>query len=831
MASPYQIAAADYLAAGWSPIPLPPKSKWPVPDKPTSFTGAAGAWVTEDQLRAWGKPKGRFEAGKASFAVGNVALRLARDFDGSGFDVIGIDADMYGEKAGASTLEAAESAWGPLPLTWVSSSRPLREGSGIRLYRVPTGLSWPGQLPQGGGVELVRWDHRYCVAPPSIHDKTGEEYTWRQEVEEDRDGEPVVSMQEVEGEIPGPAELPELPAAWVEGLTSGRAFVERGDRVELSPQEVRDWLLARGQADPCDVMRKTLSRGLAAVRKAGDDGGAHDAARDAAWGLIGDAAAGHEGIRHALTKLKAAFKKAVADRRPDTWEGEWARILNRGVEKVAAEGEPADEDNCAAIAEGRPTGSGGSGTGSALFDYVRTDIGNGDRFLTKYGDDVRYCPELGGWQVWDDRDNLWVNDIESLRVLEWAAGVVRLMEDEAEYIEDVKQKATFIKFARSSGSQGKLRAMVDQARRERVTVRATDFDADPRMVNCPNGVLELTPSGVRFRPTRREDYFRLTTGVAYRPEAAHGAWTKFLDRFLPTPEEQLWAQKLVAYSMLGANPARVLVIAKGPTTSGKSTFAEAIMGALGAYAGGFGLTLFRDNQDERPRVDIVQALPRRAIFAEESSKEWHLHADQVKRATGGSRWGARGMYGKTYVERVPAFTPWVVTNNTPTVLGADAAFRKRLRAVPFAVQVDSAQENVGYKELLAVGEVREAILAWAVAGWAAYLEDETLTDMPHAAAELAMKIGNELSEFDECLAEICDFGPEYRAEVDALYRSYELWWNQNADEKKVLSKNAFSRELTGKGYGKSQERNDGRTRRFRTGLRLSEEWANLQKSG
>lgn len=816
MGTPFQRAANFYLAEGWSPIPLPEKSKWPPAD---GYTGANGTWVDADDIIKWCKPRGRAQAGNMNFRPGNIALRLPKG-------VLGIDADMYEGKAGRATLESAETAWGPLPPTWVSGSR--EDGSGIRLYRIPEGLSWPGQLPQGGGVELVRWDHRYCICAPSIHDKTGEEYVWRLEVEELEAGtdEVFVRMAARPEEFPSVGDLPDLPTTWVEGLTSGKPWVDRGERVELSATAVRDWLSARNGPAHCEVMRKTFNRGLATVRRAGDDGGAHDAARDAAWALIGDAASGHAGVAKALQGIREAFKVAVAERRASTWRDEWGRIVSRGVEKVAAEGDSEGEDTCEAIESAAPPG-GKAPTGSAMFDFIRDDRGNGDRFLVRYADDAKYCLGLGGWQTWNG--SVWDADLEALTALDWAGVLVRDMSEEAAFIEDPKEKAAFVKFVRASGSQGRLRAMIDNARRGKALLNASEFDANPRLLNCEGSTVELSPSGVRVRGVRRDDYCRLTTGVRYVPDAQHGAWTKFLERFLPLPEERAWAQKLVAYSLMGANPARVLVIAKGPTTSGKSTFAEAIMGALGVYAGPFGLTLFRDNQDERPRVDIVQALPRRLIIAEEASKEWHLHADQVKRATGGSRWGARGLFGKGYVERVPAFTPWIVTNNTPTVLGADAAFRKRLRALPFNVQVDTASENVGYKELLAMRDVREAILAWAVAGWAMYLEDETLTDMPHGAAELAMRIGDELSEFDECLHDISEAGDaSYRAEVGALYLAYQIWVGQNGDERKILTQNAFSREMTGKGYGRDQSKDGGKTTRWRTGLRLREEWARLQ---
>jgi hypothetical protein len=65
--------------------------------------------------------------------------------------VIGLDVDMYGEKIGRQTLRSLKEKYGPLPPTWVSTSR--KDGSGIRLYRVPedTHLHDPR-----GGIEVIQ---------------------------------------------------------------------------------------------------------------------------------------------------------------------------------------------------------------------------------------------------------------------------------------------------------------------------------------------------------------------------------------------------------------------------------------------------------------------------------------------------------------------------------------------------------------------------------------------------------------------------------------------------------------------------------------------------
>lgn len=822
-ATPFTRSARAYFDSGWSPIPLPHRAKSPVPDHPTPFTGARGAYVDGAQLRRWLGARARAQAGNFHYPPSNIAIRLPRD-------IIGLDIDAYGEKRGAATLALAEEAWGPLPQTWVSTSK--NDGiSGIRLFRIPEGLSWPGELPQGKGAELVRWDHRYALVAPSIHDLTCEEYRWCREVQKlsALDGEFVVELVDSPGEFPDAdgADIAVLPQEWVEGLTSGKRWEEREAGDDLTDDQVTEWLLARPSPDkPCSSMRSVLSKGKTKIQTAGDDGGAHDVARDVAWGLINDSKAGHAGIRKALGELRNVFLQAVKGRRDSERQAktEWARIVRRGIGKVEHDGNAYEvEDPCESIkAKSGPADGSAPRMGSGDV-FPNDDPGNAARLFRTVNGRARWVPGWKCWAIW--QGDRWARDKDG-QMQRWAVKTVRDMSQEIALMDGYADE-TVIKAQRahqkSSGAEARLNAMQNVMKtRKGVTIQAEAFDADPRLIVCPNGTLELLDDGVKFRPSNHEDYNTIVAGADYEPSARHPLWEDYLKRFHPDDEVRDWLQRLVGYSLFGANDEQLLIVGLGRTSTGKTTFTEGIFAALGGYAGPLEATVLKTSGDDKPRPDILKALSRRIVIAEELSEFQKLHVDQVKRITGAGTLSARGMNSDVYVERKGAFTPWIMTNDVPTIQGADAAIRSRVIVVPFDVaQARSRAASAVRRRILA--EARPAILAWAVEGYVKSLGGD-LRETPLGAIAANAKFAEGLSELHAFVADRCEMGDGMSTLGSALFEAYQVWCTNNQiPERDQLNPITFGRRMTAMGTEVTRKRtgDSGKQQWHRLGIRLT----------
>ncbi len=340
---------AGYAAAGWHPLPLPARAKKPVP---AGYTGGNGSDAGAAELASW--------------AVqyppdANVALRMPAG-------VVGIDVDSYGDKPGAATFGALVAAHGSLPPTWVSTSRGTGEGpgaSGIAFYRVPVGRAFPGQL--GAGIEAIQRHHRYAVVWPSLHPE-GRQYRWYAP-----DGRPSPMP-------PNVADLPELPAGWLDGLPSANS----GPRAQVSARTGSAWLdglLSSGSASEgaCPEVTGTV---LSTPERLHTGASRHDTMTSLVYQLVAQAADGHRGLDRALSLLRQQWERLGLDAE-DTERGsaaEFDRMLAGAARKIAAEHPdgPAPRDPCRSLPDlkAKLAAERGASPGS---DAAREPSGRADR--------------------------------------------------------------------------------------------------------------------------------------------------------------------------------------------------------------------------------------------------------------------------------------------------------------------------------------------------------------------------------------------------------------------------------------------------------------------
>lgn len=342
-----------------------------------------------------------------------------------------------------------------------------------------------------------------------------------------------------------------------------------------------------------------------------------------------------------------------------------------------------------------------------------TDSGNAERFAARYRNDVRWVSARRKWIVWSGTHWEWD---ETHQVELRAKDMARAITNEARNTPDLAERKVLFEWSAKSESAGKRAACLELARAEPgITIKLDRLDADPWLLNCSNGTLNLRTGELHSH--RREDLITKTTGTAYNPGAGTFLWETVLQNMTGGDKElESYLQRVAGYSLAGIATERKFFFLYGPPGSGKSTFIEALLSCMGAYA----VATPFDTWLERPQVggnrdDLVELQGVRLVTSGEVSASKHWDTAILKKITGGDRITASAKYEKQ-VSYLPSCTLIFAANDAPKAREDDSGFWERMQRVPITNVVLEKNRIKDLHAQLREPEHAEAILAWAVKG-------------------------------------------------------------------------------------------------------------------
>jgi len=449
--------------------------------------------------------------------------------------------------------------------------------------------------------------------------------------------------------------------------------------------------------------------------------------------------------------------------------------------------------------------------------FNNTDEGNAQRFLAHWHDDVRYCHESQTWFIWDT--TRWALDAND-EVYEFAKDVVRLIHAEAGFIEgDNKAETRALrkavdKWAYASESNRAIKAMIELARTDsRITVRMHDFDANPWLINCPNGTLDLKER--RLREHRREDLITKTSAVPYEPETESIEWYERLLEVLSF-EQGAFLQRAAGSALTGINRDKALFVLFGKPNARKSTLLDPIFQTFGEYAMPVDISTFA-KAITRPggaRSDIISLDGVRAAQCSEVPRGMTFNDAFVKAMTGANPRSARGLFERFMRKILPVTKFFIETNFLPRMSFDDDAAFNRFFIISFLNPIPLEDCNPKIKERLLTDEdAQKAIFAWLVQGCYDWQDYGLLPpDSVNAARKDYQRSMNPLLGFME--TEVIE-DPDANETTTELYKRFKL--TSSAEERSdVPSITAFGEHLTALGF-KQKHTNKGN---FRMGIRL-----------
>lgn len=295
-----------------------------------------------------------------------------------------------------------------------------------------------------------------------------------------------------------------------------------------------------------------------------------------------------------------------------------------------------------------------------------------------------------------------------------------------------------------------------------------DFDTDPHLLNFGNGTLNLrTMELAKHNPADR--ITKICNGN-YDPQARSQYWDGFLSRIQPDQAVRDYLQRIIGSALLGEVREDLFLILYGTAMNGKTRFDGAVRNALGNYASVADRNVLMNAPNAHPTLFMVFR-GARWVSVDETNRSARIDEAKMKMLTGNSVIPARGMR-KDFIEIKPSHTLSLITNYLPRISGDDAGSWRRIRVIPFSVRIPESEMDPALASKLDLEA--DAILAWAIAGWAKY-RDQGLVDVPAAVEQQTHDYWESNDEIGQFIAQCCEVGTGFKESNSDLRNSYENW--------------------------------------------------------
>jgi putative DNA primase/helicase len=432
-----------------------------------------------------------------------------------------------------------------------------------------------------------------------------------------------------------------------------------------------------------------------------------------------------------------------------------------------------------------------------------TDQGNGRRLVAHYGHLLHYIYPLKKWLVWDRRR--WAISDRG-QIEQYAKTAAQLIFVEASKAKDEERQRALTGWAFSSQGASKVKAMLEMARSEvGIPVMTEDLDQHPYLLNVRNGVLDLESNTLL-----PHDPLLLMTKIVpvdYDPNATCPKWDAWLDRMMGGDQDTVRYLQQIAGISLSGHDLQAIFIFYGAGANGKTTFLETISQMLGDYAVSTKPeTLMVRRNESTTDSDLVVLRGARLVTATEPTDGMQLNEAKIKALTGGDTISAEPKYADPITFR-PEFKLILGTNHKPVLKGTDHGIRRRVKMVPWAVQIPDSEKNERYREEVLYPEL-EGILAWAMRGYQIWKDNGRRLVDPSAVSKETQDYFAEQDVIGLFFDDECVQGLRFRVGTSDLYDAYKIWAERNG--RGQLSSGKFSTQMQERGFEHGDRLGNGR---------------------
>lgn len=730
---------------------------------------------------------------------------------------------------GGDTLRDMEQRHGPLP-----SGAVVKTGGGMHIYMRHPGFKVPsGHKVMGDGHD-VRADGGYAIAPPSFH-RTGREYMWLHEPKDGAAIEPLPAwavqwfqeaaqrkLQEAEerrahhvstaGGRRAADFSPDEKRARCQRYVDTKPGVSEGGRNETAAKQVcpigLDFDLDEDEFWPILVSWNNrnsppldeweLRRCLQSANKFRNNPRGCKLEEDSdEWVQQRDA-----WKRARQEEEEALWRASMEEAEVKAQMGQRTRV--EPVAEPPSRPAPASGRNGSGSGGGRggdgdgdgdsdrepepePDPYKGPGHGNRLRDQAltdlkstdslngpdgipRTDLGNAQRVIRDFGGDIRYVHHTKRWYLWTGAK--WTQDARGMidsMVAKTMRSMHRLMPAAAQQGEDeAKAWRSWIKT--SEGRRSIINAIEGAGTFPSISLMPEDFDQHDFLVNTPAGYVDVRDLS-HHKPDRRLLMSKCSK-VSYLPESDCPTWKRFLNQIFGGDLELVeFFQRAAGYSLTGSTREQCLFFCHGTGSNGKSTAITAMQEVANDYARAADFDTFLEKRgDQSASNDLARLQGARLVAATEPDRNKRLNEATIKRITGQDVITARFLYSEFFDFKFRAKI-WLSANHKPEIAGADHGIWRRIRLIPFEVQIADEDKDPDLPDKLR--KEYPGIMAWMIEG--AHEWNKHGLGVPEAVRKATESYRTEMDRLAEFFRRHCVQDPNAHAQSSKVYGVYRAW--------------------------------------------------------
>ena len=427
--------------------------------------------------------------------------------------------------------------------------------------------------------------------------------------------------------------------------------------------------------------------------------------------------------------------------------------------------------------------------------FKLSELGNSERLISRFGDDLLFCPQKKTWYTWTGRR--WKED-ESGKIHNYAKKTIREIYQEAVLVTKTETKKKLFGHALKSESAFGIKNMLELAQSEQgISVHVNEFDNIPYYLNCLNGTVDLRTGHLNAH--NRKDLLTKLIDVDYSKSFDCPKFRNFITQIMNNNANLVsYVRKIIGYCLTGYTREQCYFVFYGSGSNGKSTLLNVLRELLGSFVKNIDFNSLTYS-GHSARGDLARLIGARVVTCVEVEPKKVVNETVINRITGGDPITVKKMYCDPF-EYIPRYKIIIAGNDKPNLEGLKHATWRRIRLIPFSVQFEKGKglNDKLTEELL---EELPGILNWAVGGCLEWQKEGLEPPKEVEVATCAYR--TEKDNVIEFLKEACVANPQASVKSVDLYQSYQRWCLEN--EKSKLGKKNFAESLRSKGFKKEKK--------------------------